>query len=213
MTVLQKLPFVLPFLLRVSLFKQYAETKAYTRSYNRILPNNQLHIRRTHFIEDSFYWVTKLGDDFAKPFQVVFIDSSGVPEPSIDLGGVMKEFLELLCRKIFASDYGIFLYTHQNLLYPNPSFKLIPDYLQTINFIGKIIAKLIIEGILVNIRFAPFFWSQVLNKYSCLSDLASLDEQLYKNLLFVKTFDGNVEDLCLTFSLEDNSLGSFQVID
>lgn len=41
-----------------------------------------------------------------------------------------------------------------------------------------------------------------------LNDLSSLDPDLHRNLLFLKTYDGDLADLCLTFSATaDDSLG------
>jgi len=34
-------------------------------------------------------------------------------------------------------------------------------------------------------------------------DLPSLDENLYKGLLFIKNYQGNIEDLSLTFAIDD----------
>lgn len=40
-------------------------------------------------------------------------------------------------------------------------------------------------------------------------DLHGLDPELYRNLMFLKTYDGgDVEDLCLTFSVADEEFGA-----
>jgi hypothetical protein len=44
------------------------------------------------------------------------------------------------------------------------------------------------------------------------NDLASLDPDVHKNLLFVKTYEGDVEDLSLDFSIADDSMGGAAVI-
>lgn len=44
--------------------------------------------------------------------------------------------------------------------------------------------------------------------HSPLSDLPQLDDNLYKNLMFVKRYDGNVEDLALTFSIDEEIVKS-----
>jgi len=63
------------------------------------------------------------------------------------------------------------------------------------------------EGILVELPLASFFLSKLLGKFNYVNDLVSLDPQLHKNLMYLKTFDGNVEDLSLTFSVVDNTFG------
>lgn len=36
-------------------------------------------------------------------------------------------------------------------------------------------------------------------------DLSTLDAELYKNLMFLKTYDGDAADLCLSFTVADDS--------
>ena len=45
---------------------------------------------------------------------------------------------------------------------------------------------------------------QWLGKQSYLDDLASLDQELYNGLLFLKNYDGNPEDLSLTFAVVED---------
>lgn len=91
----------------------------------------------------------------------------------------------------------------------------IRDLLRRYEFLGRIIGKCLYEGILVDIHFAPFFllkWaltggSRAAAKESGyranLNDLRDLDEGLYQGLLQLKSYPGNVEDLSLTFSVDD----------
>ena len=58
-----------------------------------------------------------------------------------------------------------------------------------------------------------FFLQKLLGKFSTLSDLHSLDEELFRNLMFLKTFTGNAEDLMLSFSITENVLGVTSEID
>lgn len=38
--------------------------------------------------------------------------------------------------------------------------------MSTMQFIGKIIGKILIEGILIDVRFASFFWSKIVGRTS-----------------------------------------------
>lgn len=40
-----------------------------------------------------------------------------------------------------------------------------------------------------------------------IDDLKTLDPELYKNLIFLQNYDGNVNDLTLTFSVMENEYG------
>ena len=66
------------------------------------------------------------------------------------------------------------------------------DHLQMFEFAGKLIAKAIYEGQIVNAQFAPFFIHQIKGfrnqNYSFLDDLATLDKDLYRNLQYIKVY-------------------------
>lgn len=59
------------------------------------------------------------------------------------------------------------------------------------------------EGILVDVAFAEFFLAKWLGRQSFLDDLASLDPELYKGLIYLKHYTGNPEDLSLNFTIVD----------
>lgn len=62
-------------------------------------------------------------------------------------------------------------------------------------------AKAVYEGIVVDLNFAPFFIRQLLHNkntlFSYLDELPSLDSELHKNLMFIKSYQGDVQDLGL----------------
>ena len=62
------------------------------------------------------------------------------------------------------------------------------------------------QGILIDVAFAGFFLAKWLGKQSYLDDLASLDPELYRNLLFLKNYSGNPEDLSLTFAVVEDGM-------
>lgn len=68
------------------------------------------------------------------------------------------------------------------------------------------------EGIVVDVPFASFFLSQVSGLtaqvlYSCIDELPSLDPALYRSLSYVKHYQGDVSDLDLTFSVDEDNMG------
>jgi len=85
-------------------------------------------------------------------------------------------------------------------------------HLDLFEFVGRMIGKAVYEGIVVDVPFAAFFLTQVLGNdhsalYSYLDEMASADPELYKNLTYVKHYEGDVEDLGLTFSFDQDVLG------
>lgn len=73
--------------------------------------------------------------------------------------------------------------------------------------------KALYENMLVELPFAGFFLSKLLGTSADVDihHLASLDPEVYKNLLFLKSYDGDVEELGLNFTVVNNDLGEAQV--
>lgn len=66
---------------------------------------------------------------------------------------------------------------------------------------------------LVELPFAGFFLSKLLGTTADVDihHLASLDPEVYRNLLFLKSYEGDVEELGLNFTVVNNDLGEAQV--
>ena len=99
-----------------------------------------------------------------------------------------------------------------NCLYPNPSSYAAhgPDHIVLFEFLGRILGKALFEGITIHPQFAHFFLSFLRGDYNFLhqfSDLSTMDAQLYNNLMFLKTYEGDAEDLCLTFTVANDDFG------
>ncbi|KAJ1537877.1 hypothetical protein HK405_014289, partial [Cladochytrium tenue] len=77
-------------------------------------------------------------------------------------------------------------------------------HLQYMAFVGRVVGKALYEGILMDVGFAGFFLAKWLGRQSYLDDLRSLDEELYKGLLALKNYPGNVEaDFSLNFTVAE----------
>lgn len=66
---------------------------------------------------------------------------------------------------------------------------------------------------MLDVRLASFFLSQILgqtqsSEYSYLDDLPSMDEELYRSLMCIKHYQGDVSELALTFSTNEETFGS-----
>lgn len=97
-------------------------------------------------------------------------------------------------------------------MYPNPSSHAAhgSDHIMLFEFLGRILGKALYEGITVHPQFAHFFLSHLRGDYNylnMLSDLSTMDSQLYNNIMFLKTYDGDAEDICLTFTVSVDDFG------
>ncbi|GIY21740.1 ubiquitin-protein ligase E3B [Caerostris extrusa] len=141
-------------------------------------------VHRSRIVEDGYQQLSMLPPQSLKKgvIRVKFINEQGLDEAGIDQDGVFKEFLEETIKKVF-----------------DPSLNLFR-------------ATTVYEGIVVDVPFASFFLSQVLGHthsalYSSIDELPSLDPELYKSLTYIKHYTGELHELDLTFSIDEDCMG------
>ncbi|KAK2990179.1 hypothetical protein RJ640_014631 [Escallonia rubra] len=207
--ILRQAPFLVPFTSRVKIFTSQLAIVKERNGSHAVFARNRFRIRRDHVLEDAFNQLSTLSEeDLREPIRVTFINEFGVEEAGIDGGGIFKDFMENITRAAFDVQYGLFKETTDHLLYPNPGSGMIHDqHLQFFHFLGTILAKAMFEGILVDIPFATFFLSKLKQKYNYLNDLPSLDPELYRHLIFLKHYEGDISELELYFVIVNNEYG------
>ncbi|KAG8084775.1 hypothetical protein GUJ93_ZPchr0010g7597 [Zizania palustris] len=202
-------PFLAPFTSRVKIFtSQLANSRQSTMPHSA-LTRHQFKIRRNRLLEDAFDQLSMLSEEDLKgPIRVVFVNEHGVEEAGIDGGGIFKDFMENITRTAFDVQYGLFKETADHLLYPNPGSGMVHElHLQYFHFLGSLLGKAMYEGILVDLPFAAFFLSKLKQKHNFLNDLPSLDPELYRHLLFLKHYAGDISALELYFVIVNNEYG------
>lgn len=224
--VLNNLPFVIPFHTRVDVFNSFVSRDArrlgIADNYFAALGRRSIKvtIRRDHVAEDGMEYLNKYGSGLKRMVYVTFLDQFGIPEPGVDGGGLFKEFLTSLAKEAFDTDRGLWRVNDKEELYPNPSaYARQPEQLEWYKFLGRIVGKGLYDGILVDLRFAPFFLSKLLGRqqHHFTDDLAlldSLDPELYRGLLYLKNYTGDVEnDLSLNFTVTDDEFGERKITE
>ena len=150
---------------------------------------------------------------------VHYINQFGEEEEGIDAGGLFKDFWNDLSSRVFNPSFGLFSVTSSQLLYPNHNaVSLYPreELDKLYFFVGRVLGKALFENLVVQPQFAHFFLSFINGRYNfvnLIDDLATLDPELYKNLIFLKTYEGNISDLCLTFSISEDAYGAQREIE
>jgi ubiquitin-protein ligase E3 C len=86
---------------------------------------------------------------------------------------------------------GFFKSTEDNHLYPSPAARLLhPNAGAMFAFLGRVLGKAVYEGILLELPLAGFFLKKFQNlRSNDISDLPSLDPELHKQLMFLRTYD------------------------
>ncbi|KAK6025226.1 HECT-domain protein, partial [Ostertagia ostertagi] len=124
---------------------------------------------------------------------------------------VFKEFLELTIKQVFDPALNLFHSTAAGVLYPSATSSVHEDHLALFQFVGRILAKAVYEGIVVDVQLAPVLLAAVRGSSECFlfvravrngnntmcqmlggrrlcafDELSQLDPELYRNLTFVK---------------------------
>ncbi|CAH3183448.1 unnamed protein product [Porites evermanni] len=223
MAILQHIPFVVPFKDRVKLLQRIiAKNRTATQGdlHNFMMgPAIDVTVNRNYIYQDAFDQLTEdKAPNLRQKLRVRMINAQGLEEAGVDGGGIFREFLSQLLKAGFDPKIGFFKSTHERLLYPNPQVRMCRprDYLRHYHFLGRMLGKALYENMLVELPFASFFSCKLLSKHGTDVDihhLESLDPEMYRNLLFLKNYTGNVEDLSLNFTVVNNDLGESQVVE
>lgn len=114
---------------------RYHKKKGYTHRRLPIIIQRddilQSSLRATKFFTES---------DWCRLFEIEFMG-----EPGMDLGGLRREWLEILCQKLFHPQFGLFTNLEENseAVYPNPNATKAQSHL--FKFAGKIVGKCLYE--------------------------------------------------------------------
>jgi ubiquitin-protein ligase E3 C len=226
--VLRVCPFLVSFKRRLLLFERIITTNRVAIQgensqnpfhTNPLKPGIPVRITRGRILEDGLATMNNLGSNMRQRIAVQYVNEAGTREAGIDAGGLFKEFWTDLSAVAFNQNYALFRVTDGagNCLYPNPSSSAAhgSEHVVLFAFIGRILGKALYEGITINPRFAHFFLSFLRGDYNylhMLSDLSTVDPQLYNNLMFLKTYDGDAEDLALSFTVTVDDFGGTREI-
>ncbi|KAK3607654.1 hypothetical protein CHS0354_010642 [Potamilus streckersoni] len=216
LVILTELPFVVSFEERVKIFQKLIQKDREDQQGNLVHfmsgPSIGVTIRRNYIYEDAFDKLSPENEPNLKlKMRVQLVNAAGLDEVGVDGGGIFREFLSQLLKTGFDPNRGFFSQTTDHFLYPNPqSSILVENFTEHFYFLGRMLGKALYENMLIELPFASFFLSKILSRHSGDLDihhLASLDPQMYKNLLFLKHYDGSVEDLGLDFSTVESQFG------
>ncbi|CAH2033422.1 unnamed protein product [Thlaspi arvense] len=178
--------------------------KAYFRS--RIRHQHDHHIsgplrisvRRAYVLEDSYNQLRmRSPQDLKGRLNVQFQGEEG-----IDAGGLTREWYQLLSRVIF--DKGALLFTtvgNDATFQPNPNSVYQTEHLSYFKFVGRMVAKALFDGQLLDVYFTRSFYKHILGVKVTYHDIEAVDPDYYKNLKWLLENDVN-DILDLTFSMD-----------
>ncbi|POM73757.1 HECT E3 ubiquitin ligase, partial [Phytophthora palmivora] len=161
-----------------------------------------LKIRREAVLSESMHLLMLVpAADLRQRLRIEFID-----EPGLDAGGLLREWALLLCEQLFDESYGLFQRTHadQSGYWINPNSREIHrDHLQCYQFVGRLLAKCLLEGQLLTVHLALPLLKHLLGVPISFSDLEFLDAELHRHALWLRDND-SAEALALDFTAQRN---------
>ncbi|KAG9459268.1 hypothetical protein H6P81_003776 [Aristolochia fimbriata] len=213
-SVITTTPHVFPFEERVQMFREYIKLDQITRRMAGEVagpgPGSiNVVVRRDYIVEDGFNQLNALGSRLKSKINVSFVSECGLPEAGLDYGGLSKEFLTDLSKRAFSPEFGLFSQASmsERTLIPNMAARYRENGIQMIEFLGQVVGKALYEGILLDYSFSLVFVQKLLGRYSFLDELSALDPEMYRNLVYVKQYDGDVKELALDFTITEEING------
>nr|GEX26532.1 E3 ubiquitin-protein ligase UPL1-like [Tanacetum cinerariifolium] len=120
----------------------------------------------------------------------------------IDAGGLTREWYQLLSSVIFYKEALLFTNGGNNATFqPNPNLVYQTEHLSYFKFIGRVVAKALFDGPLLDVYFTRSFYKQILGVKVTYHDIESVDPDYCQNLKWM--LENDVSDIPdLTFSMD-----------
>ncbi|XP_024379829.1 E3 ubiquitin-protein ligase UPL1 isoform X3 [Physcomitrium patens] len=191
-------------LLRTPRLIDFDNKRAYFRSRIRQQHEQQHYsplricVRRAYVLEDSYNQLRMRTPDELKGRLTVQFQG----EEGIDAGGLTREWYQLLSRVTF--DKGALLFTtvgNESTFQPNPNSVYQTEHLSYFKFVGRVVAKALIDGQLLDVYFTRSFYKHILGVKVTYHDIEAIDPGYFKNLKWI--LENDISDLPdLTFSMD-----------
>jgi E3 ubiquitin-protein ligase HUWE1 len=162
-------------------------------------------VRRSDIVMDSFERLRPVkGKALLGPIRVRFVD-----EPGIDAGGVRRDWFTNLARALFDPNLALFQPSaNGRSCQPSPVSYQEPRHLQLFEFAGRVIARALSEGQTLDTHLSLAFLKHLLGVPVTLRDLEDVDEDVYRNLLWVlEATESQLEEVYMDFSVDWDNLG------
>ena len=181
------------------------------------LPSNkryfQIHVRRNgaQLFSDSFESLYKRNAKDLRGQLLVHFEN----EEAIDAGGVKREWLTLLTKEMFNPNYMLFTLAKNGTTYTinSDSGKYNPDHLKYFEFIGKIMAKAIFDGMMIDCYFTRIIYKLICGTPISYHDMEDYDPVYYNSIKWLLEKDFTETETSLTYSYNHDNLGEIQTVD
>ena len=135
------------------------------------------------------------------PYKELKINFNG--EVNQDAGGLIREWLTVIFKELQSEKEGLFekADTMDYSIKLKNELKVNQRNIEIFNFIGKIMAKALLENLTVNTCFNKYIYKIILDEKIEFKELIFIDQSLYHSLEKMKEME-NIEDLEIFFNIE-----------
>jgi len=161
----------------------------------------QLNLTRNNLLKESMAQIKNI--NLKKEIKINFKG-----EVSLDAGGIMREWFTTIFQTLEADKLKLFIISDSNEFsyIINPFLAHNKENFEYFAFIGKLIAKALLDNITVNICFNKLIYKMILQEEITFNDLLFIDYSLYTSLKNLKDSDNENNNLELYYSIEMNDV-------
>jgi E3 ubiquitin-protein ligase HECTD2 len=138
--------------------------------------NLVFHIRRSHITNDSLSCIRHSQSDLKKALRIEFVG-----EPGVDAGGLKKEWFQLLTKKLFSQENGMFFYNDESHLCWFAAMPLERND-EMFYLVGVVLGLAIYNSTILDLKFPLALYKKLLGKKVGLDDYIELFPSTGKGL-------------------------------
>jgi len=185
--------------------KRYLCRKLRVEGADKLSVFYKVYVDRDDVLRSSYFQVmAKSPEDFrTKRFEIKLAGEEG-----LDYGGITREWLLLLSKDLLDPNFALFEFSTEDktVAVPCKNSHVNPEHLSYFKFVGRIMAKAVMEGSFLNLQLPKFIYKHILGRACGLEDLEAVDNEFYKSLIWIRDHIVD-ESLGLTFSFTEASFG------
>ncbi|XP_071801445.1 probable E3 ubiquitin-protein ligase HECTD2 [Asterias amurensis] len=162
-----------------------------------------LEVRRDSLIRDTLAQMRLKRRDLKKPLKIKYV---GGGEQGLDMGGLQKEFFQLITEAVFDPKYAMFTFVEESrTLWINGASLESRDEFE---LVGSLLGLAIYNGIILDAHFPTAIYKKLHQEKMDLQDLLEVQPSLGNGLKELLEYEGDVENtFCQTFQISFTSLG------
>jgi len=174
----------------------------------------KINVRRDCLVSDSMHAVMSLSrEELRKRWRFEFTGEAG-----LDVGGLKKEWFELVSKELFDPDMGIWQSstTNQMCMQINPASAICcpEDHLLCFRFLGRVMGKAMFDRELVKGHMVNHLYKHLLGWPVMFNDLKDLDEVYFKSLKQMSAMGADdLQYVDMDFTATEDLLGMVQTVD